>query len=267
MTKHNLATKYKLLTPDKLRTWLAAIFAFSVALIIAVFVFYFINFDGGLSDRQDQWGAFGDFIGGTLNPILSFFALIALLLTIVLQSNELEATREELKRSANAQEISAENQQRNIIHIESEAKKNELYRVIRLIDDNLDRLGHTDVTFKFPDGGSPNAISISFYETLFSILVDYPKEIFPGNNDIQEYIKIHDKLNTAKDLRIALETYTKFFIELKLLGSYLEEYINISPNKVMSLYYKNKYKLPVNRFIDAGYDLNDFWIKDSNIKT
>jgi hypothetical protein len=51
-------------------------------------------------------GTFGDFMGGTLNPILSFFALIALLLTIILQSNELEATREELKRSATAQEKS-----------------------------------------------------------------------------------------------------------------------------------------------------------------
>ncbi|MCK9988844.1 MAG: hypothetical protein AzoDbin1_05316 [Azoarcus sp.] len=64
----------------------------------------------------DSWGQLGDFFGGVLNPTFSFLALVALLLTLYVQSRELklsremaelsrqelEMTREELKNSADA---------------------------------------------------------------------------------------------------------------------------------------------------------------------
>lgn len=49
-------------------------------------------------------GTFGDFIGGTLNPILTFLTFMGLIVTIVLQQQELADTRKELKRSASALE-------------------------------------------------------------------------------------------------------------------------------------------------------------------
>lgn len=49
-------------------------------------------------------GTFGDFIGGTLNPILTFLTFMGLLITIVLQQAELRETRREMKRSAKALE-------------------------------------------------------------------------------------------------------------------------------------------------------------------
>lgn len=73
------------------------------------------------------WGQLGDFMGGVLNPVLSFLTLFILAFTIILQSRqlaattegldlsrkelilsrqELVATREELARSAKAQEQS-----------------------------------------------------------------------------------------------------------------------------------------------------------------
>lgn len=52
-------------------------------------------------------GTFGDFFGGTLNPILSFFTFICLLITIGIQRTELELTRNELKKSAEEQAKSA----------------------------------------------------------------------------------------------------------------------------------------------------------------
>lgn len=57
-----------------------------------------------LNEIRAAWGTFGDFMGGVLNPILSFLGLIALLFTIALQSKELELTREELRRAASSQE-------------------------------------------------------------------------------------------------------------------------------------------------------------------
>jgi hypothetical protein len=49
-------------------------------------------------------GSFGDFVGGTLNPLLTFLTFMGLLVTIVLQQTELRDTRTELERSATALE-------------------------------------------------------------------------------------------------------------------------------------------------------------------
>lgn len=51
--------------------------------ILAVAAVYFGKFHFGLSSKQDVWGQFGDYFGGVLNPILSFFAFIALLVTLI----------------------------------------------------------------------------------------------------------------------------------------------------------------------------------------
>lgn len=104
MTRLNLEQKFENLTPARLFKWLAWILAFATGVVGIVFTFYFMKFNGKFSSQNADWGTFGDFIGGTLNPLLSFLGLIALLLTIVLQSKELESTRKELERSASAQE-------------------------------------------------------------------------------------------------------------------------------------------------------------------
>jgi uncharacterized membrane protein len=72
-------------------------------LIIIVLALYFWNFGFyGFSNSQGDWGTFGDFIGGTLNPLLAFLSLIALLTTIKIQSQELKETRKEIKDSSTA---------------------------------------------------------------------------------------------------------------------------------------------------------------------
>jgi hypothetical protein len=73
-----------------------------------------------LTADAEAWGQFGDFLGGTVNPIIGFLTLVALVLTLTLQNRqlrlssnelrlsreELELTRGELQRSARAQELS-----------------------------------------------------------------------------------------------------------------------------------------------------------------
>lgn len=104
MSKQTLEQKFEAMTPARLFKWLAWILAIASVVVACVFIAYFSKFHGSLSIANADWGTFGDFVGGTLNPILSFLGLIALLLTIVLQSKELESTRKELERSASAQE-------------------------------------------------------------------------------------------------------------------------------------------------------------------
>lgn len=82
------------------------IIAIALLFLLGASIIYYVNFSGNLSDQHDRWGTFGDFMGGTLNPLLSFLSLIALLLTIILQNQELVETRNEIKLTREAQEKS-----------------------------------------------------------------------------------------------------------------------------------------------------------------
>lgn len=66
---------------------------------------YFYKFNGALAEKQETWGQFGDFIGGTLNPLIALAALIALIKTIKLQAEELSNSSEQLKKTAAAMEL------------------------------------------------------------------------------------------------------------------------------------------------------------------
>lgn len=76
--------------------------AFFIALAIAsvVLIVFIANFyDQKISSLSANWGEFGDYFGGTLNPIFSFFSFIALLATILIQTKQLQTSTEELKLS------------------------------------------------------------------------------------------------------------------------------------------------------------------------
>ncbi|MDD5277419.1 MAG: hypothetical protein PHR16_15230 [Methylovulum sp.] len=70
---------------------------------LTILGFYFGNFHGGLSSDNGVWGTFGDYVGGILNPLIAAFAFYLIARTYELQKNELEATRNLLKISTDAQ--------------------------------------------------------------------------------------------------------------------------------------------------------------------
>lgn len=77
------------------------------------FLYYYKFSKFGLSPNLSVWGQFGDFLGGTLNPIFGFLTVVLLLLTTTIQNKqlrlskiELELTRHELQKSAEAQNLS-----------------------------------------------------------------------------------------------------------------------------------------------------------------
>ncbi|MCG3657247.1 putative phage abortive infection protein [Aliarcobacter butzleri] len=103
-------------TKKKLPWILISFGLFALFCIVSVFVYYkYIFFDFKIDSNVEHFGQFGDFIGGTLNPILAFLSFMALLYTIKIQMDELklsreelEATREELKESRIAQQEQSE---------------------------------------------------------------------------------------------------------------------------------------------------------------
>lgn len=80
--------------------------AFMVAIagliLIGAYLRYYFSFPGELSTQQGDWGVFGDYVGGVLNPLLAFLALFALLYTIVLQVEELQEMRKEFTKTVDA---------------------------------------------------------------------------------------------------------------------------------------------------------------------
>jgi len=83
---------------------LALILIMAVISIAIVVALVFLHFQVGLDlwiikisnpDSAQYWGQIGDFVGGVLNPILSFLALIAVVLSLKSQSEETKAARVE----------------------------------------------------------------------------------------------------------------------------------------------------------------------------
>ncbi len=92
---------------DNTLIFLTIIFIIAILFIGGVLAFFTKKFGDTVPTEINKFANFGDFIGGTLNPILAFLALIALLYTIKLQSDELKATRKELKKTVTAQKKQA----------------------------------------------------------------------------------------------------------------------------------------------------------------
>lgn len=122
-SKAGFAKKVDDVTHEDLMRWTPWIVVLAVVILAAVFAAYFLHFSRyGLSGDTSAWGQFGDFVGGTANPLLGFITIILLVLTIIIQSKqlsissrelelsrrELELTRTELTRSAQAQELQEE---------------------------------------------------------------------------------------------------------------------------------------------------------------
>lgn len=74
--------------------WLA------LAVVIVALAFYVIpRAEFPFTSDPNYWGTFGDFFGGTLNPLFGVFTLFGLVITVRLQMETLKVQRKELKTS------------------------------------------------------------------------------------------------------------------------------------------------------------------------
>ncbi|WP_377702119.1 putative phage abortive infection protein [Pseudoduganella sp. UC29_71] len=73
-----------------------------VVFAIAVVGVYMANF-GSIEADHERWGQFGDYFGGTLNPVFSFLGLVAIVVTMRLQISQLrQATEDNIRQSKRA---------------------------------------------------------------------------------------------------------------------------------------------------------------------
>jgi len=72
----------------------------SIILVAASFYLHITVNEVFTENPQNKWRAFGEYFGGILSPILAFFALIALLISIHYQVTEFQKSTKQLKESS-----------------------------------------------------------------------------------------------------------------------------------------------------------------------
>ncbi|WPI65420.1 hypothetical protein R8543_03310 [Klebsiella oxytoca] len=78
----------------------------SAGVIVGVCALYYSNFgvSGHLSSKTDVWAQFGDYLGGVVNPILSFITIYLLINSIKLQREANSSLIDEVKRQESLEE-------------------------------------------------------------------------------------------------------------------------------------------------------------------
>ena len=217
----SLERKFEELTPKRLFKWLAWILA-------VAFIWYFMYFNGEISQKQEIWGVFGDYIGGILNPVFSFLALVALLLTIVLQSKELEETRKELKRTADANTA-------QVKYFSSQQKREDIYKLIIKLSERINNNYNKN---HLQDGGSIH-------------------RALRGPHDVNKNKHLMQLYNEAQDTNTVTYRIIKHVEgDLLRLQSLLEEYENISVSSAgptpFPAFYRSEYCEMVEVFHQLG---------------
>lgn len=143
---------------EKSFKWLIILLAIVAGCLLA---FYFSNFHAGVGDKGD-FGAFGDYFGGVLNPILGF-ATVSLLVwslkyqmdELALSRQELALTRQELAETKEETALSRKAMEEQVTHLKKEAELSELTRLIAKTIENYEvslSIKHTSEDFTYRIG-------------------------------------------------------------------------------------------------------------------
>jgi hypothetical protein len=72
-----------------------------IVFVLVYILWFVVLHNQQLSNLSSDWGAFGDFIGGLLNPLIAYLAFFWLTKSILIQRSELELTRKEFEKQIN----------------------------------------------------------------------------------------------------------------------------------------------------------------------
>jgi uncharacterized membrane protein len=82
---------------------IAVLTAATVAIL--ALTLYTLNFGSSLSSDRNDWGVFGDYLGGILNPVVGIVTVYLVLMTLIVQRKELNNSLKEMKKSTAALKI------------------------------------------------------------------------------------------------------------------------------------------------------------------
>jgi hypothetical protein len=185
-----------------------ALILIPVVLVAGSYAYFFGHINNrSLSGNPEQWGQFGDFFGGTLNPVYALLAFIGVLITIHLQSKQLELA----EKRALIEEV-----QRLIFNVSMEI-------------DSLLKQSPKVIPTEFAERPHPFTVSLLIGAIGNAVLNEHP------NSEVIKQKSLH-----CIELEIGI-----LVIELQQLVQTIEKYVLIGGNEIIVNFYKERYEVIV----------------------
>ncbi len=164
-----------------------------------------------------DFGQWGDFFGGILNPILTFLTFIGLMITIVLQQLELKESRKEFKKSAKSLKKQAK-------HMEIQTFENTFFKMLELHNNIVENLKYKKQII-IPQGTRTVYTGREIFEVLFNEFIE-KNRIKPINTYIND-IQIKQNHVLGQYFRNLYQILKFINQQEKVLDKDLQDYANI----------------------------------------
>lgn len=212
-------------TKKKLPWILISFGLFAVFCIVSVFAYYeYIFFDFKIDSNVEHFGQFGDFIGGTLNPILAFLSFMALLYTIKIQMDELKLSREELEATRKELEGSriAQQEQSESLKLQNQATKlqmfeNTFFKLFEQHNEMLDNCynSHGIISILNYQSNRVNDVGEVLKDANKNELIDNFRYTNQHNNAVKNYFMVLYQLLKFIDIQCIKNNFdAKFFTNM-----------------------------------------------------
>ncbi|EKN6093920.1 hypothetical protein DVQ99_00140 [Yersinia enterocolitica] len=179
---------------------------FLVFLVLVIFGIIFFTSDRDL-------GTFGDFFGGTLNPILTFISVIFLISTIKIQQTELSLTRKELTQTRLEYKNTSD-------ALNTQAIENTFFNILKLHNEIVINLIFKEGTIN--DAGL-NTTSHNGHLVFGALLKEVKKEGARDTNNIPSYIQGNYKEIQDNHNHILGQYFRNLYQALKLIDGYSDD--------------------------------------------
>lgn len=212
----------------KLRNYLKIRYIIAVLLVFfaAFVIYYHFGVKGKTNtDAASLFGTFGDFIGGTFNPLLTFVSVFLLIGTISIQHKELALTRKELTLTRAESEKTA-------TALNTQAIENTFFNILKLHNDISLNLNSV-IGFLYKN--TRDKTEYKGRDVFISILDEVKKERQYGVNEnkpnviYKNYIKIQKYHN-----HILGQYFINLYQALKLIDSYNDQILSPEDKKKYS---------------------------------
>lgn len=167
-----------------------------LAILLGTWGMYYLNFgvEGSLSAKTEVWGQFGDYVGGVVNPILSFVTIYLLIQSIGLQRESNDSLVNEIQRQERLEEY----------------KKFEL-RFFRLIELQDESFGRFKISFISDNSSAPEVLNRGVAVTY---IVD---NVYMFVSAKVEKSQITDWIKSLDDEDVCFTLARRFYLILQLI--------------------------------------------------
>jgi len=204
----------------------------------AISIFGVIFHTQEISNNVNDWGAFGSYLSGAIGAPISILALIGAVVALY-------------------------QQHKTDIKVNDQAVSLELVRSIERLEETLDNaLVKLTISIHYPD------LKMNIETDALRVLTEtYPQKVIdkliPKYNSDPDVVIKELNLNGLSEKEKyeqvrKIEVFSSATGKLRFMKSLLEQHKNLTGHNIVAIYYKKKYKKPVNKLYKAGYPIESW---------